>query len=248
MPQTFVRPRSSRIGVAVAAWLACAAAISGAPFDTPASAQRKTAPPSREATVYSFAPVVKKAAPAVVNVYVSNRVRGGGSRFDDPLFGLFAERHGIPQERVQSSLGSGVIVSADGVIVTNYHVIKGGGATQIRIVLADKREFDATVILHDEQTDIAVLRILSGDGRFPFLELANSDDLEVGDMVLAIGNPFGVGQTVTQGIVSALAREVGRSESQVFIQTDAAINPGNSGGALVNVRGQVIGINTAILS
>ena len=150
---------------------------------------------------------------------------------------------------MQNSLGSGVIVSADGVVITNTHVVKIGGAAEIRIALADRREFDAKVVLQDEKSDIAVLRIEGGDGRFPYLEFEDSDAIEVGDQVLAIGNPFGVGQTVTSGIVSALARtEVGRNESQVFIQTDAAINPGNSGGALVDMAGKVVGINTAIFS
>jgi len=253
MPRTLPRVPvcPSGAGLYLAAWALGTAAVLTALADAPASAQRKTPPSSREAMFYSFAPVVKTAAPAVVNVYVSSRVKTFVSPFaDDPVFGrLFAERFGMPQERMQNSLGSGVIVSADGVVVTNNHVIKGGGMTEIRIVLADKREFDAKVVLRDEKTDIAVLRITSGDGRFPFIELADSDSLEVGDMVLAIGNPFGVGQTVTQGIISALARsEVGQSEAQVFIQTDAAINPGNSGGALVDVSGRLAGINTSIYS
>src|SRR5690606_32670094 len=129
------------------------------------------------------------------------------------------------------------------------HVIRGGESAEIRVALADRREFDAKVILQDEKTDIAVLRIEADGETFPTLELADSDALEVGDLVLAIGNPFGVGQTVTSGIVSALARtEVARSDTQVFIQTDAAINPGNSGGALVDMQGRLVGINTAIFS
>ena len=160
-----------------------------------------------------------------------------------------ARRSACRRSASQNSLGSGVIVSADGIVVTNNHVIKVGGAAEIRIALADRREFDAKVILQDENSDIAVLRMEGGDGRFPYLEFENSDTLEVGDMVLAIGNPFGVGQTVTSGIISALARtEIARSAAQVFIQTDAAINPGNSGGALVDMAGRVVGINTAIFS
>jgi Do/DeqQ family serine protease len=217
----------------------------------PANAQR-SAPPSREAMQFSFAPIVKKATPAVVNVYVRTRVREFVSPFaNDPIFGrLFGgDGFGVPQERVQNSLGSGVIVSPDGAIVTNAHVVKGGGATEIKVALADKREFDAKVIMQDERSDIAVLRINGDVGRLPYLEFEDSDKLEVGDLVLAIGNPFGVGQTVTSGIVSALARtEIGRSDSQVFIQTDAAINPGNSGGALVDMDGRLVGINTAIFS
>jgi S1-C subfamily serine protease len=217
----------------------------------PVAAQRKDVPPSREAAQYSFAPIVKKAAPAVVNVYVRARVQTFVSPFaDDPLFRrFFGEAFGMPQERIENSLGSGVIVSPDGIVVTNNHVIKVGGAAEIRVVLADRREFDAKVILQDENSDIAVLRMEGGDGRFPYLEFENYDMLEVGDLVLAIGNPFGVGQTVTSGIISALARtEIAKSAAQVFIQTDAAINPGNSGGALVDMAGRVIGINTAIFS
>jgi Do/DeqQ family serine protease len=234
-----------RRGVVLAA---CGASLLAA---APASAQRREPPPSREAAQYSFAPIVKKAAPAVVNVYVRARVATFVSPFaDDPLFRrFFGDRLGMPQERFQNSLGSGVIVSPDGVVVTNTHVVKIGGAAEIRIALADRREFDAKVVQLDEKSDIAVLRIEGGDGRFPYLEFENSDAVEVGDLVLAIGNPFGVGQTVTSGIISALARtEVGNSEAQVFIQTDAAINPGNSGGALIDMAARVVGINTAIFS
>jgi Do/DeqQ family serine protease len=155
----------------------------------------------------------------------------------------------MPHERVQSALGSGVIVSPDGVIVTNTHVVKVGATSEIRVVLADRREFDARIVLQDEKTDIAILRIDGGDGKFPSLQFEDSDNLEVGDLLLAIGNPFGVGQTVTSGIVSALGRsEIGRADIQSYIQTDAAINPGNSGGALVDMQGRLIGINTAIYS
>nr|PZN85300.1 MAG: serine protease [Pseudomonadota bacterium] len=216
-----------------------------------AEAQLRVPPPSREAIQYSYAPIVKRAAPAVVNVYVRSRVRTSiPPLFDDPFFRrFFGEEFGIPRERIQNSLGSGVIVSPDGIVVTNYHVIRGGESAEIRVALADRREFDAKVILQDEKTDIAVLRIEANGERFPTLELADSDALEVGDLVLAIGNPFGVGQTVTSGIISALARtEVARSDAQVFIQTDAAINPGNSGGALVDMQGRLVGINTAIFS
>jgi Do/DeqQ family serine protease len=161
--------------------------------------------------------------------------------FGDELFG------GRPRQRAQNSLGSGVIVDSSGIVVTNNHVIQGG--TEIRVVLYDNREFDAELILKDERTDLAILRIQpEGDPLVP-LPLGDSDAIEVGDLVLAIGNPFGVGQTVTSGIVSALARtRVGVSSYQFFIQTDAAINPGNSGGALVDMNGRLIGINTAIFS
>ena len=215
------------------------------------AALRQT-PPTREVAQYSFAPIVRTAAPAVVNVYVRSRVKTFASPFaNDPFFERFfgGRLGGQPSERVQSSLGSGVIVNADGIIVTNTHVVKASGETEIRIALTDKREFDAKVIAQDEKNDIAILKIEGGDGHFPFLAFEDSDTLEVGDLVLAIGNPFGVGQTVTSGIVSALARtEIGASDSQVFIQTDAAINPGNSGGALVDMSGKVVGINTAIFS
>jgi len=228
--------------------LACTGAIllAGA-----ADAQRREPPPSREALQHSYAPIVKKAAPAVVNVYVRSRVRTSASPFaNDPFFErLFGGGFGLPRERIQSSLGSGVIISPDGVIVTNTHVVKGGANTEIRVALADKREFDARIVAQDEKTDLAVLKIEGGMGSFPYLEFANSDQLEVGDIVLAIGNPFGVGQTVTSGIVSALTRtEMAQSDSQVFIQTDAAINPGNSGGALVDMTGRLVGINTMIFS
>jgi Do/DeqQ family serine protease len=224
---------------------------------SPGSAQQREVPPSREAAQYSFASIVKRTAPAVVNVYVRGQGRTFVSPFaDDPIFRrFFGESFGMPRERAQSSLGSGVIVSADGVVVTNAHVLKVAGAAQISLVLSDRREFNARVLLQDEKTDIAVLRIEGGEGapggqgRFPHLEFADSDEVEVGDMVLAIGNPFGVGQTVTSGIISALGRSrVTRSDAQSFIQTDAAINPGNSGGALVDMSGRVVGINTAIYS
>jgi Do/DeqQ family serine protease len=216
-----------------------------------ASAQEKIAPPSREAIQYSYAPIVRKASPAVVNVYVRSRVRTFDSPFaNDPFFRhFFGNAFGHPSERVLSSLGSGVIVNREGLVVTNTHVIKGGSDAAIRVALADKREFDAKVIAQDDKADIAVLKIEGGKGDFPFLQFDDSDNLEVGDLVLAIGNPFGVGQTVTSGIVSALSRtEIGQSDSQIFIQTDAAINPGNSGGALVDMAGRLVGINTMIYS
>ena len=208
-------------------------------------------PESQVTIKQSFAPVVKRVAPAVVNVYVSHRVEQVVSPFaDDPFFSrLFGENFGIPRERIQNSLGSGVLVSPEGVVVTNNHVIQGGGEAEITVALSDGREFPAKVVIKDEQTDLAVLRLDAKGAQFPALEFDNSDSLEVGDLVLAIGDPFGVGQTVTSGIVSALARtQVGISDYQFFIQTDAAINPGNSGGALVDMDGRLAGINTAIFS
>ena len=210
-------------------------------------------PASATAIQLSFAPVVKTTAPAVVNVYSQRKVvdnQSSSTFMQDPFFRRFfgeGGSFGRPRERVASSLGSGVIVDPNGLIVTNNHVI--ADATDIKVALADKREFEAKVLLADERTDLAVLKIEVPDEKLPALTLADSDALEVGDLVLAIGNPFGVGQTVTSGIISALARtRVGVSDYQFFIQTDAAINPGNSGGALVNMKGELVGINTAIFS
>ncbi len=217
----------------------------------PQAQQERVVPESQLAVKQSFAPVVKRAAPAVVNVYVQHTVQQIVSPFgDDPFFSqLFGERFGIPRERIQNSLGSGVLVDASGLVVTNNHVIQGGGEAEITVALSDGREFPAKVVLKDEHTDLAVLRLDAKGAKFPVIQLADSDSLEVGDLVLAIGDPFGVGQTVTSGIVSALARtQVGISDYQFFIQTDAAINPGNSGGALVDMDGKLVGINTAIFS
>jgi len=220
-------------------------------FCAPALGQERVVPESQVAVKQSFAPVVKKAAPAVVNVYVQHRVEQTASPFlDDPFFRqFFGDSFGIPRERIENSLGSGVLASPNGVVVTNNHVIQGSGEAEITVALSDGREFPAKVILKDDQSDLAVLRLDAKGVQFPSIVFADSDSLEVGDLVLAIGDPFGVGQTVTSGIVSALARtQVGISDYQFFIQTDAAINPGNSGGALVNMDGKLIGINTAIFS
>ena len=219
---------------------------------SPAAAQQqRVVPESAPAMKQSFAPVVKRAAPAVINVYVSRKVKQIVSPFaDDPFFSrLFGDNFGIPRERIQNSLGSGVLVSPDGLAVTNNHVIQGSGEAEITVALSDGREFPAKVILKDEKTDLVVLRLDAQGVTFPAIDFSDSDSLEVGDLVLAIGDPFGVGQTVTSGIVSALARtQVGISDYQFFIQTDAAINPGNSGGALVDMDGHLVGINTAIFS
>jgi serine protease Do len=208
-------------------------------------------PSSRADLTYSFSSVVKKTAPAVVNIYTRRVVesRNFSPLFNDPFFQQFFGKDfgGAPQQRVQSSLGSGVILRPDGLIVTNNHVIKN--SDQITVVLNDRREYPAHVLLADERIDLAMLKIDAGKTPLPSLPLADSDQLEVGDFVLAIGNPFGVGQTVTSGIVSALARtQVGIGDYGFFIQTDAAINPGNSGGALVTMDGKLAGINTAIYS
>lgn len=206
-------------------------------------------PQSKAQMQLSFAPLVKQTAPAVVNVYSKKTVRSQASPFaGDPFFGrLFGQGFFGPRERVEQSLGSGVLVRKDGIIVTNNHVVNG--ADELRIVLADRREFDAELLLADEQADLAVLKIDTEGEDLPVMQFHDSTDAEVGDLVLAIGNPFGVGQTVTSGIVSALARtDVGISDYSYFIQTDAAINPGNSGGALVSMDGRLLGVNTVILS
>ena len=226
--------------------LACFAVISA--LASAAPAQDARVPSSPGEIRLSFAPVVKRIAQAVVNVYAARLVENRMPLFDDPIFRrFFGGGGGGPREQVQRSLGSGVIVDASGLVVTNNHVIEN--ADQIKVSLADKREFDADLILKDAHSDLAVLRLKDGRERFTAVDLADSDALQVGDMVLAIGNPFGVGQTVTHGIVSALARtQVGITDYQFFIQTDAAINPGNSGGALVDLAGRLVGINTAIFS
>jgi len=211
-----------------------------------APAQERRVPTQPELTL-SYAPVVQRVSPAVVNVYAARVVQQRNPLFDDPIFRRFFGGPGGGPGQLQRSLGSGVIVDSSGLIVTNNHVIEG--ADEVKVSLADKREFEASVVLKDQRTDLAVLRIKDGNEKFPFLDFANSDALQVGDVVLAIGNPFGVGQTVTHGIVSALARtQVGITDYQFFIQTDAAINPGNSGGALADLSGKLVGINTAIFS
>jgi Do/DeqQ family serine protease len=215
--------------------------------------QQQRVVPTPDQLRLSYAPVVQRVTPSVVNVYAAKAVQQARNPlFEDPLFRRFFGGPGGPGEPgpggpIQRSLGSGVIVESNGLVMTNNHVIEG--ADQIRISLADKREFDADVVLKDSRSDLAVLRIRDANERFPAIELGDSDALQVGDIVLAIGNPFGVGQTVTHGIVSAVARtQVGITDYQFFIQTDAAINPGNSGGALVDLNGHLVGINTAIFS
>ncbi|MBB4799351.1 Do/DeqQ family serine protease [Brevundimonas bullata] len=201
--------------------------------------QPRVAPRDAGAMKSSFAPVVREAAPAVVNISAR-----GVQQVRDPFFEMFG---GGPQSRVTGSIGSGVIVRADGVVVTNNHVIEN--MQQIRVTLNDRREYAARVLLADARSDIAVLQLEGVEGSLPVLRIDDQEEQQVGDLVLAIGNPFGVGQTVTTGIISALNRtETGISDSGSFIQTDAAINPGNSGGALVDMDGDLIGINTAIFS
>lgn len=217
---------------------------------TMGTAQAETRVPQSQAEIsLGFAPLVKQAAPAVVNIY-AKIVRQQQQRspfMNDPFFEDFFRGFSNPRPRVESSLGSGVILSEDGVVVSNYHVV--AMATEIRVVTTDKREYEARVVLADQASDLAILQLEEAKG-LPFLYLRNSDQVEVGELALAIGNPFGVGQTVSSGIVSGLARS-GTASGEGFgyyIQTDAPINPGNSGGALIDVNGDLIGINTRILS
>src|ERR1700730_9765702 len=218
----------------------------------PAGAQTRAVPSSRELIHLSFAPGAARVTPAVANVFSRRVVRSAqapAALFDDPFFRrFFGDRFpmGAPRERVEQSLGSGVILEAAGLIVTNQHVIRD--AEEVLVVLADRREFEAHILITDPHADLAVLKIDPHGEKLPVLEMGDSDLLEVGDLVLAIGNPFGVGQTVTAGIVSGLARTTGTNDFRSFIQTDAAINPGNSGGALVDLDGRLVGINTAIFS
>lgn len=213
----------------------------GQPGDTAGPDRR--VPFGREEMQLSFAPLVRDTAPAVVNVYASQQV-ASSPFMGDPFFEQFFGQMAPP--RAQSSLGSGVLVDASGIVVTNNHVIQD--ADLVKVALSDGREFDSKVLLKDQSLDLAVLKIESPDP-FPVVQIGDSDALQVGDLVLAIGNPFGVGQTTTSGIVSALARtHIGINDAGFFIQTDAAINPGNSGGALINMSGQLVGINTAIFS
>ena len=205
-------------------------------------------PKSQAEISLGFAPLVQQAAPAVVNIYARRVVEARESPFrGDPFFEQFFRGFSKPQPRVQNSLGSGVILSPNGIVVSNYHVV--GMATDIRVVLTDRREYSARVVLGDQDSDLAILQLEEASD-LPFLPLRDSDQVQVGELVLAIGNPFGVGQTVSSGIISGLARSgvsTGNARGY-FIQTDAAINPGNSGGALVDVNGALIGINTSILS
>ena len=231
-----------------------ASASASAPASAHAPASLKLADSNEGPSKSSFAPVVKAVLPTVVNISSSKVVRTpnqlSGPMFMDPFFRQFFGdgsdgRFNIPRERRERSLGSGVIVSPEGYILTNNHVVDG--ATDIRVTLSDKREFKATIVGTDPKTDIALLKVEGGN--LPSATIADSSKVQVGDYALAIGNPFGVGQTVTMGIVSAKGRSnLGIEDYEDFIQTDAPINPGNSGGALVNDRGELIGINTAILS
>lgn len=238
-------------GASVAVLLAFGGPAAGAAEQVPGAGTAEQVPMAAAEIKLTFAPVVRAVAPAVVNIF-SQRVITESQvppMFADPLFRRFLEERGMlgkPRERVQRSLGSGVILRSEGVVVTNAHVVNG--ASEITVALNDRREFPAELVGLDPRADLAVLRIKS-DTPLPSLALADGEPPEVGDLVLAIGNPFGVGQTVTSGIVSAQARTTaGISDYRFFIQTDAAINPGNSGGALVDLSGRLVGINTAIYS
>lgn len=207
---------------------------------------QRVVPESRTQVQLSFAPIVRQTSGAVVNVYATRSERRQNAAMEEFFRRFFGDTPSVPPGRSQSSLGSGVIADPSGLVITNNHVIEN--MTEVKVALADRREFEADIVLRDPRTDLAVLKIKNG-GNFPAIEIGDSEALQVGDIVLAVGNPFGVGQTVTQGIVSALARtQVGVSDYQFFIQTDAAINPGNSGGALIDMSGRLVGINTAIYS
>ncbi len=222
-----------------------------APFTAAAQQPERQIPQSQEQVQLSFAPVVKQVSPAVVNIYTKRIVERAVNPFaNDPFFSRFFGGNNAFGNRIQreaeSSLGSGVILDPEGLIVTNAHVIKG--AQEITVILNDGRELDATLALSDQASDLALLRVKSNEA-LPYASLKPSESLEVGDLVLAIGNPFGVGQTVTSGIVSAQGRSsLNINDFNFFIQTDAAINPGNSGGPLVTLDGGVVGINSAIYS
>ena len=211
-------------------------------------AVERRVPSARSEVQLSLASVVRQVSPAVVNVYAQRTVRQRRSILEDMMSGLPpGALGGMTRERIEQSLGSGVLVRPDGVIVTNNHVVDG--ADQLKVVLSDRREFEAKVLVADARTDLAVLKINTGAERMPSLPFADTRQAQVGDFVIAIGNPFGLQQTVTSGIISALARtEVGINDYSFFIQTDAAINRGNSGGALVDMSGSLIGVNTAIFS
>lgn len=235
-----------RIGAGLAAVLLSAPLLS-----IPVTAQQREVPASQSQVQLSYSPLVKQVTPAVVNVYASRVItqqRPRGFPFDDPLFQeFFGGQQAAPRERLQRSLGSGVLVGEEGIVVTNSHVIQG--MTDVRVSLVDQREFDVDVVLTDPVSDIAVLKVREPKGKFPVVPLVESDTGEVGDIVLAIGNPYGLGQSVSQGIVSAIRRVQKKGgEQAVYLQTDAAINQGNSGGALIDMSGNLLGINTLIFT
>jgi serine protease Do len=235
-------------------WLAIACLLLSLNIVMATAEPTPVVPHSKQQMQLTFAPVVKKAAPAVVNIYAVRVVqsRGYSILLEDPVFRHFFGEQNPPKgdsgpKHVQSSLGSGVIVRGDGIVITNFHVIQH--AEEIKVVLLDGREFEADILVKDPRTDLVALKLKTEEKNLPFLELRDADELEVGDVILAIGNPFGFGNTVTMGIVSALARtQLGVQDFRSFIQTDASINPGNSGGPLISLDGKLVGINTAIFS
>ena len=227
--------KTGSLAIALALTLAACGQPNSSKAQDGVFADNRVVPGDALAMKSSFAPVVRTAAPAVVNISAV-----GVQQVRDPFWG-------IPGQRQTGSVGSGVIVRDNGVVVTNYHVVNG--MSSIRVTLNDRREFNARVVLGDERSDLAVLQLEGVNERLPTLNIDDREEQQIGDLVLAIGNPFGVGQTVTNGIISALNRtETNISDSGSFIQTDAAINPGNSGGALVDMDGDLIGINSAIFS
>jgi Do/DeqQ family serine protease len=223
-----------------------------APTEYQSAELQKQVPYSKTQITLSYAPIVQQVAPAVVNIYTTRKVqtRMRHPILDDPFFGQFFGQgggFGLPRQRLENSLGSGLIIDGSGLAVTNAHVVRG--ADEINVVLNDGREFPARILTRDDPSDLALLELQTTGEKLPFARLEASENLQVGDLVIAIGNPFGVGQTVTSGIVSALARSsLNINDINFFIQTDAAINPGNSGGPLISMSGGVVGINTAIYS
>lgn len=250
-----MKPRNLRLSLCLATLL-CAQPLAAQEPATTAPAPTQLAapamdvvPPSQAAIQFSFAPIVKKTSPSVVNIYTKRVVVGRMANpfMNDPFFAPFFSQMGAARTRVENALGSGFIIDASGLIVTNAHVIKD--AQEIAVVMSDGREYEAKTVLVDTPSDLGLLRIDPTGAQLPALTLATTDSLDVGDLVIAIGNPFGVGQTVTSGIVSALARSnTNINDFDFFIQTDAAINPGNSGGPLVGMDGRVVGVNSAIFS
>jgi serine protease Do len=243
-PATQRPPRRAPVALAAALGLLLLAPALGAVADeasTPIRAEQL------QAISQTFVQIARHITPAVVGISTTRVVTDGGeSLFSDPYFRwFFGDQGPHPHEREEEGLGSGVIVTPEGLIVTNEHVV--GGADHIKVTLSDRRDFDAKVIGTDKKTDLAVLKIDGTD--LPWVPFGDSSKLEPGEVVLAVGNPFGLTQTVTMGIVSGVGRQgVGITDYEDFIQTDAAINPGNSGGAMVNSRGELIGINTAIFT
>ena len=203
--------------------------------------------PALENRPSSFAAIARKAMPVVVNISTTSQRSGRGGS-NDPIEEFFNRLFGetTPKENSQRSLGSGILISKDGEILTNYHVVRNADA--IKVKLADQTEFEGRLIGKDDRTDLALIKITRSGGNLPFARLGNSSQMEVGDWVMAIGNPFGLEHTVTAGIVSAKGRVIGAGPYDNFIQTDASINPGNSGGPLINADGEVVGVNSAIFS